>query len=440
MLNELLNNLSNEELKEQLQLMHPHDIAEAFNDLSIEEKEMISNLLDTEKFSEVMTYLKPNDAADYLSDLTLEQQIDLINFMDSDDAVDIILEYEEDEQKGIVEELEDHTEIEKLLLYEEDQAGAHMNSNFIRFLPSFNVKEATKVLIKEAPNVESINTLLVVDENNIYLGTLSFKTLLSSKIPLTIGDVYSKTPTYFDTDDVNEVIQGIKHYGGYEMPIINHKNELLGLITLDDALDIYQEESQEDYEKLSALPNTDTDNPFAAAFHRLPWLIVLLILSLPIAFVTTLFEEVLAAVVILAMFQPLILDAGGDVATQTLAITLITLNSKDGQPLKNGYKEIITGLINGFVMGFIAFLITFIFANILHSEHALALSIVVSSSLWLTVFIGPIIGFFVPLTIKKLNFDPAVASGPFITTLIDILSLLIYFGIATLVLGGAVHG
>lgn len=440
MLKEVLNNLSNQEIREHLLSLHPYDIAEALEDLSNEEREKLFNLLDNEVIAQVMTYIEPVDAALYLNDLDLDEQVDLINYMDPDDAVDIILEFEEEEQKEIIEELDDKLEIEKLITYEEDQAGAYMTSDFIELHPSMNVKEATKKLIKEAPNVESISSLYVIDENKRFLGVLSFKSLISAKMPLTVGDLYEKCPSYLDTDDVNEVISGIRHYGGYQMPITNADNILMGIITLDDAIDIYEEESIEDYEKLSALPQKETKNPFVTAIHRLPWLIGLLILSIPIAFVTSLFEEVIAAVVILALFQPLILDAGGDVATQTLAVTLITLNNKDGQPLKNGQKEIITGLINGFIMGLIAFVITLILAKAFALENVLMIALVVGISLWVTVFIGPIIGFLVPIALKRLNYDPAVASGPFITTLIDILSLLVYFGLATIMLGGLING
>lgn len=439
MLKEMINNLTNKELLAYLEGMHPHDIAKEFSELSLEEQERIASLLDTETFSEVMTYLDPSDAAEYLSDLDLKEQVNIINYMDPDDATDIILEYDSVEQKEIIDELEDKEDIKKLILYDENQAGAYMTSSFISLHPELNVKQATKILIKEAPNVESINTLFVVDHHNKYLGTLSFKTLVASKMPLSVSDILTKTPAYYDLDHIDEVVQGIRHYGGYEVPIINSNEELLGVITIDDVLDIYEEQSQEDYEKLSALPQSDTKNPLFSAFLRLPWLIILLILSLPIAFVTSLFEEVLASVVLLAMFEPLILDAGGDVATQTLAVTLITLNNKEGRPFKNGVKEIITGFINGIVLGVLAFIATIIVAKMIDSNHVLALALVVSVSLWLTVFLGPIIGFLVPVSLKKLKIDPAIASGPFITTLIDIFSLLIYLGLSTLLLGGVIN-
>lgn len=434
-----INEMTNEDLKEVLDQMHSYDIAGLFDTSTEENQKRIIDTLSENQVSELITYLDPKLAAELISSLGIKEQKKLIELMDTDDAVDIIESLDKIEQKELLDQLDDNSEIKQLLSYEEYEAGAFMTSDIIVLTPSLNVKEATKILIKQAKEVETISTLFVVDADNNYLGTLSFKKLIKSKMPLTVDDLYEKSPSYLDKTDVNLVIQGIQHYGLYEVPITNENNKLLGMITIDDALDIYNKEATEDFEKLAALPETKKSNPFYAAINRLPWLVILLILSIPIAFVTSLFEEVLTAVVILAMFQPLILDAGGDVGTQTLAVTLITLNNKNGKLYKNGYKEIITGLINGFVMGLIAFIVTYLLANSIKSEHSFELSLIVSLSLWLTVFIGSIFGFFVPVTLNKLKIDPAVASGPFITTLIDILSLFIYFGLATLLLGGLIH-
>src|SRR5690606_24606638 len=160
-------------------------------------------------------------------------------------------------------------------------------------------------------------------------------------------------------------------------------------------------------EKLSALPDTDfNENLFKSAIHRLPWLIILMLLSLPIAFVTSQFEEILASVVILALFQPLILDSGGDVASQTLAVTLISLTQKDSKPAKNGFKEIISGMMSGFVMGLLAFIATIAVGYIMGLDHIYAISFVVGGALFITVALAPILGFLVPYILKLLKLDP----------------------------------
>lgn len=223
------------------------------------------------------------------------------------------------------------------------------------------------------------------------------------------------------------------------MPVLSEKNELLGMITLDDALDIYQEEAQEDFEKLAALPDTEEDlSPIRTALYRVPWLLALLVISFPIALVTRQFEHVLAAVAILVVFQPLILDSAGNVATQTLAVTLQMLSSHEKGLFKNSMKEIMTGVINGFVIGVVAFIMTNVFAviNTSLATDPLIISLVVGLSLWLTVILAPVVALLIPITLNWIKIDPAVASGPFITTLIDVAALFIYFGLATLMLGG----
>ncbi|MDX9691894.1 MAG: magnesium transporter, partial [Acholeplasmataceae bacterium] len=210
------------------------------------------------------------------------------------------------------------------------------------------------------------------------------------------------------------------------------------MVTFDDALDIYQEESQEDFERLAALPETLDQGVVKTAFHRLPWLITLLLISIPIALVTSLFEETLALVAILIVFQPLILGSAGNVATQTLAVTLKMFSTNEKGFLNNAIKEIITGIFNGLVIGLVAFIVTIVFAylNTSLTENPLLIAFVVGLSLWLTVIIAPIVAILIPLTLRTLKLDPAVASGPFITTVIDVAALFIYFGLATLFLGG----
>ena len=430
--------LSEKELKKEIKNMHPYDLAQIIEHMELEDQIKIYELLDSETKSEVMSYLEVDDAVELFNTLELDDQKEVLETMEPDDAVNIVEELEETEKNQILEMLDQPEEMIELLGYLEDVAGAYMTNDYIHLTPEMDVKEATKYLIKQADQVETINTLFVVEkETNHYLGVIPFKKLIKAKSPLTVNDLIEEVPYYYDQDPIEKVIKAMRQYSIYETPILNKNQELIGMITMDDALDIYQEEAQEDYEKLAALPETEKNSPILrTALRRLPWLVVLLILSIPIAYLTTMFEEVLAVATVLALFQPLILDAGGDVATQTLAVTLISINNPKGEPLKNGGKEILTGIINGFVMGVLAFVTTYIILWAMQSDHLIAFSFVVSISLWITVSFGPVIGLFVPYLLNKMKFDPAVASGPFITTLIDIISLIIFFGLATVILQG----
>lgn len=439
MLKDLINRLTSDELKDILEIQHAFDIAQALDELDEEEKKTVINLLSMDKLTEVLSYLEPEIAADILSTYSLLHQKVLVSELDPDDAADIINELEEENKNELLKILDKDEEVLSLIQYDESLAGAYMTNAFVKVNISNDVKQATKKVIDIAEDVSTIQTIFVVDHDNHYCGEIPLKTLLKSKYPLTVKDILTVEPTFHVNDGIDNLLKHIKHYGNTEVGIVDEENRLLGIITQDDVLDIYLEETQEDYEKLAALPDTDfKEGSFKTAMHRIPWLLILLAISIPSAFVTSNFTGILGTFVILAFFQPLILDAGGDVASQTLAVTLIELTKKDSKVISNGFKEILTGVINGFVMGLISFLITIIFSYVLHFDHGVWIGLSVGLSLWITVIIGPILGFFIPLFIKMLKFDPAVASGPFITNLIDILSNVVYFSLATIILGGFV--
>src|SRR5690606_36147517 len=245
-------------------------------------------------------------------------------------AADIINELDDQEKTELIESLDEDEDVLSLINYEEYTAGSYMTNKFIAVNQNDDVKDATKKVIKGADFASSIQTIFVVNDDNQYVGQVSLKELVKSRSPKHVSEIMDEEPTVLVTDRVEELVKHMKHYGGYDLAVLDEAGVLLGAITMDDILDIYQDEAIEDIEKLAALPETDfNENLFKSALHRLPWLIILMALSLPIAFATHQFEEILAAVVILALFQPLILDSGGDVASQTLAVTLISLTQKE---------------------------------------------------------------------------------------------------------------
>ena len=439
MLKEIIQKEDIKILKEFLDDVHAHDLAELFTELTQEEKDKVYEYLSSEKLAELVSYLEADDAAEVLTDFNIEKQVELVEMMEPDDAADIILELGRSDQEELLEKLGEDSEVRELIEYDEDETGSAMTTLFIVVDPLMDVKQATKKVIKEADEVESINTIFVADENKLYVGAIPLKSLLKAKTPCLIKEIIEDYPVSYDNDPINKTVQAIRNYGIYEMPVLNEKKELLGMITLDDALDIYQEEAQEDFEKLAALPETEEDlSPVKTALYRIPWLLGLLVISFPIALVTRQFEHVLASVAILVVFQPLILDSAGNVATQTLAVTLQMLSTHEKGLFKNSMREIMTGVINGFVIGAIAFLMTLVFAYINTSltSDPLIISLVIGLSLWLTVIIAPLIALIIPITLNLIKIDPAVASGPFITTLIDVGSIFIYFGLASLMIGG----
>lgn len=438
MLKDLLMHRTKKELKTTIEDIHAHDLAQEFLTLDEQEKERFLLLIADQKLAEMVSYLETDDAALVLSEFDLIKQKTLVEMMEPDDAVDIILEMTSDEQESLLETLDDDSDVLQLIEYDEDETGSAMTNAIIKITPDMDVKKATKKVIAEAPEVESVQTIFVVDQDNKYVGIVKLKTLLKTKSPCLVSTLINEYPFAYDKDQLTKSIQAIKNYAIYEIPVLSQTHELLGMLTLDDALDIYQEEAQEDFEKLSALPETLDLPSFKTALHRLPWLITLLFMFIPLLLVTSLYEEILSTIAILMFFQPLILGMAGNVATQTLAVTLKMLSTEEKGMVKNSFREILTGMINGFVIGLIAFGVTFLIASLNTSFAAspLILASVVGLSLWLTVMIAPVTAILIPISLKLFKADPAAASGPFITTIIDVAALLIYFGLATLFLGG----
>ena len=218
------------------------------------------------------------------------------------------------------------------------------------------------------------------------------------------------------------------------MGVVDEHQKLICMITLDDALDRYQEEAQEDFEKLAALPETIQTHPFKMAMHRLPWLVLLLLVSIPVSLITSLFQEVITTIAIIVIFQPLISGSAGNVATQTLAVTLRSYQTNEKGFVKSLFKEILTGLLNGIAIGGLAFGITYLFSTLTEQFEPITMAIIVSISLFTTVFLAPVIAILIPSILRIFKQDPAVASGPLITTLIDITTVFVYFGLSTLML------
>lgn len=430
---DLIISRNSEQLNELIKKMHPYDILESLKELEAEYVEVFYTLISEEEVARIVAFLEPVEAAEVIDTFDLDSQKDIIDNLDLDDAADIFVHLEQ--QVELIETLENEELINQVLKYEEHDVGSHISDGFIYLTLGTDIKEATKKVIEKADEVETLNHLFVVDGNHKFVGTIELRNLIKAKPPLLIDELVNSSPFVYDTDDIEETIFKIRDYGLYEMAVVNNDEILIGVLTMDDAIDIYHEEAVEDFEKLAALPNSKTKGLFKTALKRLPWLMLLLLLSIPIALTTSRFEHVITSVAVLALFQPLILDAGGDVATQTLAVTLRVLSKDKNKALKNGKNEILAGAINGLILGFAGGVVSLLIAYILGFSEPFNVSLVVGISLTLTIIIGAVIALIVPLILDMFKADPAVASGPFITTIIDILSVIIYFGLATLFLG-----
>jgi magnesium transporter len=433
----LLNDKNVMGIKTYLDQTHGYDLAQDFLLLEEADQKKLYQYIDYEQLADLVSYLDADIAANIMQAFDIEKQKEVFNYMDPDDAADIIQELEEEEQEAIIQALDKDSDVLSLINYEEDEAGSLMTNLVLELSPDMDVKQATKKVIQNAPEVETINQLFVVDVNQHFLGVVSLKDLLKAKMPLMISDLMVTSPFVYHKDSITSVISQMNQYNIYAMPVCDEQHVLLGLITLDDAFDVFEEEAQEDFEKLAALPETIKGSPLKIALHRFPWLLMLLFVSIPVSLLTNLFNDVIVAVAVIVIFQPMISGAAGNVATQALAVTLQSFANEEKDLFKNAVKEIITGLMNAIIIGIAAFLITFIFSSLQTSIsiEPLKMALIVSISLVLTVFIAPIIAIIIPSSLKMMKIDPAVASGPLITTLLDMTTVFIYFSLAALLIG-----
>lgn len=438
MLKKLLLNKHNKTLLNAVNQMHPFDIASESKQLSREEFDELMHLINDELAADVLSYLDPEDAAKHLEAQSFSEQVSLLDAMEIDDAVDILSELDDDQQETLIPILEKADQLEHLLDYEDDEAGAYMTTEMIVLSPNMGVKAATKKMIAEAPNAETIRTLYVVDDDGVLVGQVSLKQLIAAKPPTTIADLTKEVRAFNVKDSIEDIALYLKDYSHFVTPVVSDGGVLVGMITLDDAIEAYALEASEDYTKLAATSKSDETSLFKAAGYRFVWLLILAVVNIPLILITGLFEEVLASFAILVMFQPLILALSGNVATQTLAITLLFLNKEGGSARNLAKREIGAGVISGVVLSVVAGLAAALIAYIIKSPYIWQVGLMIGLSLFLCVAIAPFIGFIVPFTLNKLKIDPSAASGPLITSLVDLIAIIIYFGLATLILGGMI--
>lgn len=415
--------------------LHPYDQAAFFGELDDETRtkvyhflspeemaELFENLeADDEDFKEVLAQMNPNYAADMLSNMYADDAVDVLNELDKDQVASYLTIMDEDAAQ----------EIKDLLHYEEYTAGSIMTTEFIAISANQTVRSAMFILKNEAPQAETIYYLFVIDDEKRLAGVISLRDLIVADDDTMISEIMNERVVSVSVgEDQEEVARMMRDYNFLALPVVDFQNHLLGIITVDDIIDVMEEEASDDYSKLAGIADLDTmdRNPFSAAKKRLPWLIILLFLGMFTASLIGRFEETLNKVAILAVFIPLIAGMAGNTGTQALAVAVRGIATGDLEK-ENKWSIIVreagTGLITGSICGI---LVTFI---VYFWQGDLFLGVLVGISIFITLIIATLAGSLVPLLMHRLKIDPAVASGPFITTINDIISILIYFGIAT---------
>ncbi|WP_017381603.1 magnesium transporter [Paenisporosarcina sp. TG-14] len=424
--------------REEFLSLHPYDQAQFFEKVSPDSRQIIYQYLSPKEMSEIFQSIELDDDEyePFLKEMHNTYAADMLSEMYADNAVDVLNELGKDQVASYLTIMDDESaqEIKDLLHYEEYTAGSIMTTEYVAIPENSTARSAMMILRNAAPEAEIIYYLFVVNDDHQLTGVVSLRDLIIADEDTLISSIKNdRVVSVSVSEDQEEVARMIKDYDFLAVPVVDFQNHLLGIITVDDILDVLEEEANDDYSKLAAVSEMDTfdKGPLTAAKKRLPWLIILLFLGMFTASLMGIFEGVLDQVAILAVFIPLIAGMAGNSGTQALAVAvrgIATGDIEEQSKMKLLMREAGTGLITGIVCA------VFSVGIVYFLQQDLLLGLLVGAAIFGSIFVATMSGSFIPLLFHRMNIDPAVASGPFITTLNDIISILIYLGLATMFL------
>jgi len=433
----LIEEQNNEELLAHLEEVHHADIAEILTELNLEEATYLVKLLDSEKTAEALMELEEGVRERILENLSAKEIASELNEMDTDDAADIISELSLELQQNVISEITDEQhadDIVELLRYDEDSAGGLMAKELVRVNENWSVTGCMAEMRKQAENVTRVHSIYVVDDKNKLKGRLSLKDLLTASSDANISDIYIPQVDFVNVHtEGEEVARIMQKYDLEAIPVVDEMNRLVGRITVDDILDFIKEEAEKDYQMAAGISeDVEADaSIWRLTRARLPWLILGLFGGLGAVYVMKGFEEALANYVELFFFTPLIAAMAGNVGVQSSAIIVQGLANDNlkGSLFNRLLKEIGLTLINGIALGILVIIFGF-FAG-----QPPIMSFTIALALQTVIIIAALIGTFVPIILDKQGIDPAIATGPFITTSNDIFGIFIFFYLAKTILG-----
>ena len=435
--------LPKEELIDRLSDYHDNDIADALTKLTPDERRELYPLIGVERVAEIFAYL--DDAEPYLKELPIESAAKIVSEMDSDDAVDVLEEMDATTKHKIVGMLDKEAsdDVRLLFSYDDDEIGSRMTTNFIMIHNNLTIRQAMRELIEQAGENDNISTIYVIDDEDKFYGAIDLKDLIIAREYTDLEDLISHSYPYVkDHEKVADCIEQIKDYAEDSIPVLQEDGTIAGIITSQDIVEAVDDEMGEDYAKLAGLTAEEDLNETTkeSIKKRLPWLLILLFMGMGVSSVVGIFETVVAVLPIVMCFQSLILDMAGNVGTQSLAVTIRVLmdeNLTGKEKLHLVFKEMKVGFLNGMILGVMAFVFIGIYACTLKGNptaHAFLISGCVGFALMLSMVISSMVGTMVPMFFHKIKVDPAVASGPLITTVNDLVAVVTYYGMAWLLL------
>lgn len=447
--------LPDDELKEQLGNYHENDVAGAFEQLEPEERQHLYAILGAEQFSEIFAYV--DNVEQYIEEMGVSTAAKVLENMDSDDAVDILDEIDDETEKKIVSLMDEESsqDIQLIRSYDEDEIGSRLTTNFILIKNDLTIKQAMSSLIEQAGDNDNISTIYVEDADERFYGAIALNDLIRARVQDQLEPLISTSYPYVtDHEKIADCLERIREYTEDSFPVLSEDGKVLGIITAQDIVEVVDEEFGEDYAKLAGLTaEEDLNEPIGASIKkRIPWLITLLFLGLVVSSAIGIFENrVVALLPIIAVFQSMVFDMAGNTGTQSLAVTIRVLmdESVDAKAkAKLVFKEVRVGFCNGLILGTTAFVVVGLYILAFKRpdtltmpvwQYSFTISGCIAFSLFVAMIIASLIGTTIPMLLHKIHIDPAVASGPMITTVNDLIATMVYYGLALALLINFFH-
>ena len=426
---------------------HEKDISDALCLLSVDDRKHLYTLLDAEWIAEILEY--SDDSTIYLNEIPIQKRMAVLSHFETVEMLDYIREMDKDSRDIILDLLDSEKKREFLLLnsFNEDEIGSKMTSNYVAIDFGISVKEAMSSLISQANDNDNISTIYVLDKNQIFLGAIDLKDLIIAREGTDLEKIITTSyPYVYATEQIEDCLSRIKDYSEDSIPVVDNENKLIGVLTSQTIMELVDDEMSEDYAKFAGLSSEeDLNEPLRKSImKRLPWLMVLLVLGMFVSSIVGVFEKVVAQLPLIIAFQSLILDMAGNVGTQSLAVTirvLIDENIGKKQKFFLVCKETRIGLVNGMILGILSFVMVGFYLVLLKSQTmnmAFSISACTGIALVVSMVLSSMSGTLIPLMFIKMKIDPAVASGPLITTINDLVAVITYYCLVWVLIIGVI--
>ena len=437
-------------MRNKLEDYHENDLADVFPDLSVAERRKLCRILNLDMLADIFEYIDEKQAAEYLDEMDVRKAAAILSRMETDAVVDVLRMIPKEKRALLLELMDDEARKDMAVIaaFDDEEIGSRMTTNYIEIRENLTVKQAMTELVSQAAKNDNISTIFMVTADHTFYGAMDLKDLITARQDTRLEDlIVTSYPYVYGHELIDDCIEKLKDYSENSIPILDNDNKLLGVITSQSIVDLVDDEMGEDYAMFAGLTaEEDLKEPLKESMKkRLPWLLVLLALGTVVSSVVGVFEQVVSQLTIIMCFQSLILDMAGNVGTQSLAVTIRVLMDENLNTRKKLYllgKEMRIGFFNGSSLGLMALVFLGVYIHFFKKYawlSAFLISGCVGLSLIVAMVVSSMIGTIVPMFFHKIHVDPAVASGPLITTVNDLVAVVTYYGLAMVVLIDMIH-